>query len=198
MIESAFRFFRFLWPSSTVLLLAGAASAATAGPADSPEISGLLTQVRINVSVLSSDAATLESYTRSQTDWGAHARQLELVREHLDDVMGNISQLASLRPQGSEWQQETIDSIAPVMRSVAYDLISTMELMGRKHALLLSQQYRDYAVARQALVEKAVAVICSHIDYGEARARSIISERQLVTVTDTPSRPKKPSRRPGV
>jgi hypothetical protein len=52
------------------------------------------------------DATKLESYTRSKVSWQLHAKQLQRIRKHVNELGQLNKQLSGSRAEGSPWQAD--------------------------------------------------------------------------------------------
>src|SRR6185312_1212381 len=83
--------------------------------AQQSDISQLLEHSR-SVSVqLNRDVAQMESFTRSKTTSQTHARQIEIIKTHINNAGKLVSQLQDARGSAAQWQQDAIDRITPLL-----------------------------------------------------------------------------------
>lgn len=116
MIFRKLRSFTFV-PAAAVVL----AASLTAAPSTSPpgtwnfttEASDLLDRVQSLSATLKTDAARLESFTRSRVSWQAHASQLNLVRQHVNEMGKVLVRLQEIRHVTAPWQQQATDRVVP-------------------------------------------------------------------------------------
>jgi hypothetical protein len=162
------------------LLLVGGRVAMAQAP-DSAQINKVFSQAQTNAALLSNDAGILESYTRTSVGWETHARQLEVIRGHVNALIGNINKLSAMKDEGSPWQQDAIDRVTPLMQSMADHLTATIEHLQSNQNRIQMQPYRDFARGNQVLADKTLAVIRDYVSYGKARATADDLERKLGT-----------------
>lgn len=143
-------------------------------PSDSPVMNNLFTEVKLHSSQVEADAEILESYTRSPVSWQSHARQLEIIKEHVNNLIRDTSQMSSLREEGSAWQQEAIDRINPLMHEMADHLTASLEHLNAEPGKVHMQPYRAYVRANFELVHKTHQLISDFADYSEAKARQAL------------------------
>ncbi len=146
---------------------------------DSEKISQLLVQAERNAALVDKAADTLSSYTRSRLSWQSHAGQLEVIKQHVNDLAKNGSDLADIKAEGSEWQQEAIDRIIPLMNSMANHLTATIQHLNDNQSRIHMQPYRDYARGNVELSHKTLTLIRDYVDYDQARAKADALEKKL-------------------
>lgn len=161
------------------LLLAAPSLVRAQAKADSPEISKLLSEAKANAALVADHADKLEAYTRSAVSWQTHAHQLQLMKEHVNNLIGDVNQLTQLREKGSPWQQEAIDRIDPLLKSMADHLTATIEHFNDNQRSIHLQPYKDYAHSNRVLADKTLAAIRDFADYSEARAEADALEQKL-------------------
>ncbi len=146
---------------------------------DSVAISDALHEARSHAAVVQDDAATLDSYTRSQMSWQSHARHLQRMKEHANDLMSDFNKLQGLKAEGSPWQQEAIDRIDPLLREMANHLNATIDHLNNNQSQVQMQPYRDYVDANLDVMTRARDAIADFVSYGEARSTADDLEQKL-------------------
>lgn len=146
---------------------------------DSPAISNLLKEVKSHAMLADEDAHTLASYTLSNLHWRSHAKQLESIKAHVNDLIRDGNQLGSMRDEGSPWQQEAIDRTTSLLPDMAAHLTTTINHLNANQNQTNLQPYRDLALTNETIIHKAHEIISDFVDYGEAKAKAEALERQL-------------------
>ncbi len=152
---------------------------------DSVAIADALHEARSHAAVVEDDAATLESYTRSQMSWQSHARHLQRMKEHANELMSDFNRLQSLRAEGSPWQQEAIDRVDPLLREMADHLTTTIDHLNNNQSHVQMQPYRDYVDANLDVMKRAHDAISDFVSYGEARSTADDLEQKLEIPSST-------------
>ena len=168
--------------AAAVALLLSSCMFASAEKADSKKISDLFAEVKQHASLAEDDAQTLEAYTRStSTSWEGHANRLRLVREHVSDLLEDYNETASLRDEGSPWQQDAIDQLRPVLKGMADHLTATLQRLRENPSRVQMPPYVGYVHRNAEYVTKASSLIHDLVDYGMAKAmiESLEKERNL-------------------
>ncbi len=162
-----------------VALLLCISGAAFAQEKDSAAISEALNSARSHAALAHDDSATLESYMRSSMSWQSHARQLQLIKEHANDLLGDFNTLTSLRAEGSTWQREAIDRIDPILREMADHLNRTIDHLNNNQSRFQMQPYKDYVHANLDYMERAHQTISDFVEYDAARSKADDLEKKL-------------------
>ncbi len=155
------------------------ASIATGQTADSAAITSLLSQVKTHAALADDDAATLVSYSRSNLSWRSHATKLNIIKEHANDLIKDYNDLASMRAEGSPWQQEAIDRINPLVREMADHLTATIQHLNDNQNRVQMKPFRDYVQANHELMSKTHQVITDFVEYGESKTKAESLESKL-------------------
>lgn len=155
---------------AALAILIPATALRAAPPPDNAEVNKLLDQAREHAMLADDDAAELESYTRSKLSWQSHALRLTTMKEHVNNLGVDVSELNRLRDQGSSWQQVAIDRINPLLREIADHLTTTIEHLNDNQGRIHMQAYRDYVKANSDLINRAHNMIADFVDYGQAKA----------------------------
>lgn len=152
---------------------------ANAQKADSKQISDLFSEIKEHATLAEDDAQTLEAYTRSNISWQPHANRLRLIKEHVDELLRDYNEAARLRDEGSQWQQEAIDQLRPVMKGMADHLTATIQHQNKHQAEVKMKPYLDYVHGNTEYTSKASSLIHDLVDYGAARSTAESLEKRL-------------------
>ena len=146
---------------------------------DSSAISKLLEEVKSHAALADEDAHTLASFTRSNLHWLSHGDQLEMIKQHVNDLILDTNQLKAIRDEGSPWQQEAIDQIDSLLPEMASNLTATINHLTDNPNKTKFAPYPDLAKANETIIHKAHEIISDYVDYGEAKAKAGALEKQL-------------------
>jgi hypothetical protein len=146
---------------------------------DSSAVTKLLDEVKTHAAWADDDAHTLASFTLSDLDWTTHGKQLTVIKEHVNDLVRDSNQLISMRDEGSPWQQEAIDRISGLLPEMVSNLTATIKHLNEHQNHTRLQPYRDLAKANETIIHKAHEMISDYVDYGEAKAKADVLEKQL-------------------
>jgi hypothetical protein len=169
----------FLTGVAALALLLFCGLGANAQSADCQKISNLFAEIKTHARLAVEDAEVLESYTRSNTTWESHTHRLKMVREHVDDLLADYNQAQLLREDGSKWQQDGIDELRPVVKSMADSLTATIQHMNENPNQMKQRTYLDYVHQNREYLEKASSLVHDLVDYGAAKTTAESLEMQL-------------------
>lgn len=156
------------------------AAALAAQNSDSAKITALLQHAKDHAVRANLDAEQIEGYTRSQVDWRAHSDQLNRMREDFNELAKDAAALTAARDEGSAWQQEAIDDVNPLLRSMADHLTAMIQHLGDNQNRVHMPPYVDYAKANYELSNRLHRMISDYVDYAEAKAKAEALEQKLV------------------
>lgn len=162
-----------------ILALLLPAGVLAAQNSDSAAVSKLLEQIKSHAAAADEDAHTLASYTLSDLGWQTHAKQLNRMKENVNELIRDSNQLGSMRDEGSPWQQDAIDRITGLLPEMAAHLTATIDHLNDNPNRTKLQPYRELALANQTIIHKAHEIISDYVDYGEAKAKADTLEKQL-------------------
>jgi len=147
---------------------------------DSAAINKLLADVKVHSMEADDDAAKLDSFARSgQISWQLHGRKLAEIKEHVNDLIMDSNEMSSMRAEGSDWQQEAIDHINPLLHEMADHLTATIQHLSANQSRVHMPPYRDYAHANYNLVHKCHQLISDFAEYSESKAKANSLEKNL-------------------
>ncbi|HET8638164.1 MAG TPA: hypothetical protein VFL96_15045, partial [Acidobacteriaceae bacterium] len=99
---------------------------------DSAQVTKLLREASMSATQLKNDSVEMESYARSQLQWQTHARQVNLIREHVNNSGKILADLHEARDTAEPWQQEAIDRITPLLQELASNTTSIIDHLNEK------------------------------------------------------------------
>lgn len=146
---------------------------------DSAQITELLQQAKARAVQANLDAEVIASFTRSGTSWRSHATQLLSMKEHINAMSKMLTEMDKARAEGSAWQQEAIDNIEPLLRSMADHLTTMIDHLNEHPNKVQMPAYVEYTRANMRLSEKLLAMVKDYVDYSEAKATADALEQKL-------------------
>ena len=161
------------------LLLSAGTGLLMAQKQDSTEINDLLEQAKSYADLAVKDADTLQSYTLSRLSWESHARQVEVIKQHINNLGKIHQELSDKRELGSPWQQEAIDRVDPLLREMADNLTNTINHMNENRSHIHFKSYRDYTRASFELADRTAKAIGNFVEYGRAKSKAVALEKEL-------------------
>jgi hypothetical protein len=161
------------------LVMATAPSTISAQSTDSEQVSKLLSQARSEALLAGEDAATLESYVRSNSHWKSHVVKLESMKAHINELGKLDKQLCNLRTESSPWQQKAIDQIDARIREIASHLNTTINHLNENQARVRMRPYREYVQDSLEMTSNLAKLIDDYVDYDEAKSQAESLEQRL-------------------
>lgn len=171
---------RFVYPLLAMGAMLMTGFMAVAQNPDSAKITTLLQHAKEHAAQANLNAERIESYTRSRTTWESHAAQLSIMRENVNELGKDIGELTAARDEGSPWQQEAIDDINPLLRSMADHMTAMMKHLADNQNRVHMPPYKNYAKANYELSQKLLAMINDYVDYAESKSKAEALEQKLL------------------
>lgn len=147
---------------------------------DSERITTLLQHTKEHAAKANLDAEKIESFTRSKLSWQSHSAQLRHMTEDVNELGKDMSELTAARLEGSPWQQEAIDDVNPLLRSLADHMTAMIKHLTENQTLVHMPAYVDYAKANYELSQKLLTMINDYIGYAEAKSKTDFLEQKLL------------------
>ncbi|HET9101608.1 MAG TPA: hypothetical protein VFN62_14525 [Acidobacteriaceae bacterium] len=147
--------------------------------ADSEKINELFNNIRQHAAHAEADADLLESYTRSKMSWESHARRIESMRGHVKDLAADFNEASRMRAEGSQWQQDAINQLQPVLQGMADHLKATIDHLNDNQSKVHMKPWIDYVHANRDYAVRAAELIRDYVDYSEAKSATEKLEQKL-------------------
>jgi hypothetical protein len=159
--------------SIALALLAGSVAfspAAKASVAGSDHVPAILSEAKAEASKLQHDAATLESFTRSDLTLESHAYALNTVKDDVNALSALLVKLRDNRGDVAPAQQVALDRIAPVEAELAAATTAAIERLDKAPDGLRLPAYRGYLEAIYGKASQLAALVAEYVDYGRTKA----------------------------
>ncbi len=152
-------------------LLAATHSNAAASSPDTHKITRLLSEVKTQAVILSTDADMMESYTLSSVSWEGHSDEINQIRDHINKAGREVAQLDEMRKMAAPWQQAAIDRIRPDLQELADNTTKAIRFLNKNPDRLFEPQYKDYLEANADVSSQLATMIGNYVSYGRAKNR---------------------------
>jgi hypothetical protein len=153
-------------------LIAGIAGLSPAlQAANEVSVSKLLAQAKLQSYMISVDATTLESYTRSSLDWTTHAAEITRMKSDINATGATLAALNESKGHAEPWQVTAIDRIVPYLREIATNTTAAIEFLNKNQTRLKSIEYKDYIEANSDTSQELASLIAHFVDYGNHKSR---------------------------
>ena len=147
---------------------------------ENPEVTKLLADARDKAAGLSRDAAEMEALILTDVSWQTHAAMLESVREHVNQLARIAAQLEQKRDSASQWQQQAIDRMLPVLKELAANTTAAINHLNQnKGRPLETSSYPQYLKENAESARNLSDMISSFVNYGDSRAKVEKLEQKL-------------------
>ena len=147
---------------------------------ENPEITQLLADARDKAAELSRDVDEMEALIRTDVSWQTHAEMLESVKEHVNQLGRIAAQLEQRRDSASQWQQQAVDRMLPVLKELAANTtVAINHLNENKTRPLQISSYPQYLKENAEAAHNLSDMISSFVKYGDSRAKVEKLEQKL-------------------
>jgi len=147
---------------------------------ENPQVTQLLAEARDEAAQLSRDADEMESLIRSDVSWQSHAAMLETVKDHVNELGRIAAQLEQKRDSASQWQQQAIDRMLPVLKELAANTSAAIKhLNENKGRPLETSSYPQYLKENAESAHNLADMVSSFVKYGDSRAKVEKLEQKL-------------------
>jgi hypothetical protein len=160
--------------TSVLLMLLLAQARATAA-----DVTSLFQEARTTATQLNRDAATMESYTRSNLAWQSHGKQITRIKEHINKAGSILSQLHAAREDAQPWHQDAIDGITPALKELASHTESIINRLNDNPKRLKDPTYEQYLKSNAQLASELSAAVGNIVDYDNTKAKMEELETKL-------------------
>lgn len=135
------------------------------------DVSALFQEARTTANQLSRDAATMESFTRSNLSWQSHAAQVRLIKEHVNQAGSILSQMQAARGDAQPWHQDAIDGITPALKQLASNTDAIINHLNETPRHLKDPSYVELLKSNQQLASELSAAVGNVVDYDNTKTR---------------------------
>ncbi len=143
--------------------------ARAADPADSEQVSKMLSEAKSMAYQLKEDASQMEGFTRMAVSWQSHAAAIAQIREHVNALGKQAQKLKDAKATASPWQKTAIDRMEPYLDELGGYVSAAIEHVNdKKHNLI---EYNDYLEANADYTSDLANMIANFVDYGRAKQR---------------------------
>jgi hypothetical protein len=147
--------------------------------ADAERVSQLLSDIKTQAAILSADASTMESYTRSGSSWESHSAAVSQMREHINEAGRQLSRLQEVRESALPWQITAIDRICPLLRELADNTTNVIRYLRDNPKRLMLPEYKNFIEANADTSLRLASLIGDFEDYANTKQRLEALESKL-------------------
>jgi len=135
------------------------------------DVTALFQQARTTAAQLNRDAATMESFTRSNLTWQSHSAQVRRIKDHVNDAGSILSQMQAARADAKPWHQDAIDGITPALKQSAANTESIIDHLNQNPKHLRHPTYVQYLRSNAQSASELSAAINNVVNYDNTRTR---------------------------
>jgi hypothetical protein len=177
-----------LW-AMVVALMGGLSSLASAemrgndpAPNDSEQVMKLLKDARSEAVRLQIETDELASYKNTALSRETHGRQLEVVKDHVNELGKTLDQLEARKAEASPWQQKAIEEMRPMLEKLADRTTQAIEHVRDNPWQLRHPDYHDALEDKADLASQLADLLNDHVRYGETKAELEELETQVASL----------------
>lgn len=164
---------------ATIAMLLAFSFAARAQSSDSPRVNELLKNVKGHAALATHDAELLESFTRSNLSFESHATQINMIKEHINNLIEDHNGMIAARDEASPWQQRAIDRTDPLVKEIADRLTATINHLNKNQSQIKMKAYQDYVHSNYELITTLDKMVSDFVNYEEAKTKADGLEEKL-------------------
>jgi hypothetical protein len=138
--------------------------------AENADVTGLLSQAAQEAAQLSSDADEMESLLHSDVSWQSHADMLSRIRDDVNTLGSTVGRLNTTYELGSEWQQEAVDRILPLLRELASNTTAAINHLNANQARPTTPDYVNYLEKNAEAAHQLSAMTSDLVKYAKSQA----------------------------
>ncbi|HVO97758.1 MAG TPA: hypothetical protein VMT15_06815 [Bryobacteraceae bacterium] len=161
--------------ATLALLVAGylmmPATMKAADTPDSPEITKLLADARVQAIDLRHDAEDMEMYTRSSYSPESYAEKLELMKQHVNTTGKLLAKLRDAEANGSIWQKTAIWRVDPLLKELAENTQRMITFFNANKTKTHFPEFRDWVKANSDLAGNLETLIKDFLTYGDLKQK---------------------------
>ncbi len=135
------------------------------------DVATLFQEARATALQLRRDAATMETYTRSNLSWQSHASQIEEIKRHINKAGSILSEMQAARADAKSWHQDAIDRITPVLKELASNTEAVINRINATPNQLQTSTYQAYLKDNAELAADLSNMIGETVDADKVRTR---------------------------
>ena len=164
----------YRWLASAVFVLLLTVTGAIAA-----DVTALFQEARTTAAQLNRDAATMESFTRSNVSWKSHSAQIARIRDHVNKAGSILSQMQAARGDAKPWHQDAIDGITPALKQLAGNTEAIIDHLNKTPTHLKDPTYVQYLRSNAQSASELSAAVGNVVDYDRTRTRMEELEAKL-------------------
>jgi CHASE3 domain sensor protein len=135
------------------------------------DVTALFQEARSTATQLNRDAATMESFTRSNLSWQSHNAQIARIKDHINKAGSILSQMQAARGDAQPWHQDAIDGITLELKQLASNTESIINHLNENPKHLKDPTYVQYLRSNAQSASELAAAVGNVVDYDRTRTK---------------------------
>jgi hypothetical protein len=146
---------------------------------DNAQVTDLLSEAAQEAAQLSRDADDMESLLHSDVSWESHADMLNRIRDDVNTLGKTVARLNSTYESGSEWQQQAVDRILPLLRELASNTTAAINHLNANHVRPTTPDYVNYLEKNAETAHQLSEITSDLVKYAKSRTTLEKMENKL-------------------
>ncbi len=142
-------------------------------------VTDLLSQAAQEAAQLSRDADDMESLLNSDVSWQTHADMLDRIREDVNTLGRTVARLNTTYESGSEWQQQAVDRILPLLRELASNTTAAINHLNANQVRPTTPDYVTYLKENADTAHQLADITSDLVKYAKSRTTLEKMEEKL-------------------
>ena len=139
---------------------------------DNPTVTALFSMAKTAATKIKMDASDMESYSRATgLSWQSHDVRLNAMKTDINELSKVIEGLKSQRSTASEWQQNAIDRVTPLMSDLVESMNTTINHIGQSKARPTRPPYPEYLHANARIAADLSSEVNDIVEYAQEKDR---------------------------
>jgi hypothetical protein len=138
---------------------------------DSEQVTKLLSEAKKQANQLREDAATMEVYSRENSDWALRKEEISAMRDDINATGRTLGKLDRARATASPWQVTAIDRIKPLLMEIAANTDTLIRAVNNDPKRLNVAEYKEYIEANSDEAAHLAQLISDFVNYGNSKNR---------------------------
>lgn len=157
-------------PNVSTTVQEQAAAQPAAAEEDSEELNRLFADASRESAVMDREAEELRSYHPTETSRESHGEQLNIIRDHVNQLGKLEGEMRDERENGSAWQQHTVDQLRPMLEELAGNMEETIAEFNTAHPPVeFNARFRTLINENAKLATQLHRLVRDAVRYGHAK-----------------------------
>lgn len=151
-VKSLINHYAFRATALLAVALPLSSAAFAAKPSPSVEISILMAQARADAVMADKHMTVLETYSMAGIPWQMHFLQLQQIQVDVNNLSKDVNQLKAIKDKGTSSQQDAINRLDPLVRSMSANIDATIRYLNHNHSTTNMPVFTDQVRVNRLLL----------------------------------------------